>query len=175
MSSQVVTLEFPYFEEIALHGARELTNSNLGKKKYLTILTGIFFVVLGSAEILYIYIWGPAISWLVMSAITLACGLFILLTPWLAYRRTRQDIMASPNLGKEMKWTISSEGLRFQGEESSGYVSWRLVQKVEARQEGYLVFPQRKWAFWLPKEQFESDRDVELFESLVKSSGSTIV
>ena len=61
-----------------------------------------------------------------------------------------------------MRWEISAEKLVTEGGGSKAEIAWSHIIKALERKQGYLLFFQKRLAYWLPKSAMEKEDIIQL-------------
>jgi hypothetical protein len=96
---------------------------------------------------------------------------FFILAPVLIRVSARRQFKKMPFANKELTWEIDANRLRNFGDGAEASFEWKILFEVREVRDGFLLFPQRQFAHWLPKSAFNPKEDVEALRTLIRSSG----
>jgi hypothetical protein len=100
----------------------------------------------------------------------LLMGPFFCLLPFYTKRHLRRQFRGNPNANLEVTWDISAERLINSTRGSHSAFEWSKLVRISEARDGFLLFPQARLAFWIPKAAFLSDEEVEEFRRLVRDN-----
>ena len=84
---------------------------------------------------------------------------------WELHRRAKH----LSKINKHFKWEINEKELKSSTEGAETRFVWEKLLKIHERKNGFLLFPQKYFCYWLPKNAFRNESDVEWFRNVIKS------
>jgi len=161
--SKTIKIEYKYtFEEVVTSGL-EVT-------KAASKLTGILPWVGGAIMLLIVslsLVFGIAmIEFLDRFLFPMILATTFLAMP-LALRVTiKRAAKKRPDLNNIIKWTVDDKKLQNSTSDEGGHFLWSKIIKIHERKTGFLLFKQKKLAFWIPKTGFMNQADIESFKEM---------
>ena len=156
-----IYLEFEYTEAEAVRSVVELTRCANKSIVMLPWIGGLVIVMtlvfaLTGGENLFDF-----------SALLLF-GLLLASTPLLTLWTAKRDFRKNPGANKAIRWEINDEWLRNETIGTEARFVWEKLIKVVERKSGFLLFPQRRLAYWIPKRAFRGDKEMDEFRNSVR-------
>lgn len=120
--------------------------------------------------------FGAYMFWLkgVYTTLVVACALVVY---WYVLRWPLYKLQLSANFKKHiskdktLSWTIDTESFSITSENGGGSYKWSAVSDISESKSGFLV-RQYPVFYWLPKDSFESEDDIERFRNEILSKVS---
>jgi len=97
--------------------------------------------------------------------IVLFVGFFRFATPVVA---ARDFVRRNPNALGPMTQTVSSSGVRIQGELGEGTSPWKTYQRVRETRDLFLLYPQSNYSIIVPKRCFNSPDEIQRYREIIR-------
>jgi YcxB-like protein len=99
------------------------------------------------------------------AGIVLFVGFFRFATPLVA---ARDFVRKNPNALGPVTQTVSSSGVRVQGERGEGTSPWNAYQRVRETRDLFLLYAQSNFAIIVPKRCFSSPDEIERYRQIIR-------
>ncbi len=98
----------------------------------------------------------------------IACGTWLTLRYWIIGIGFRRDIRKNPHYGKDIKWTFTEQGYEvfLQGSETKS--DWNGFYECFITPDGFLLYPQKRIYYWIPKFGFSCPEEFSFVEGIIK-------
>jgi hypothetical protein len=155
--------QYRYSESEASRAAQEVTKAVAPFIRFLPFL-GILILVaavfskitLGLDEI-------PIVS--------IILGLILSLLPLLMRFQAKKQFRKNPSANAVISWKISEVMLEITTPGSQTSFRWKMLVGMRQVSDGFLLFPQTRIAYWIPKHAFQSEEDQASFADMARNSG----
>ncbi len=162
-----IKLEYRYTEDVAVQASMEITRS---LSKSYTIIPWLGAVLTVMAVVRFA-ITGDTSGYAVLPFFL---GIFFMMVPRMGIRKIRRHFRMNPMANKPLTWHIDESGLRNETEGAETRFDWDNVVKAVERKAGFILFMQARLGYWLPKEAFQGEQQMEAFRGLIRDKGLSL-
>jgi phosphotransferase system glucose/maltose/N-acetylglucosamine-specific IIC component len=157
-----ILAQFQYSESEAFRAKQEVTKAVAPVVRFLPVFgilllisAGVSKIMLGIGEIPI----GPIVF-----------GLILTLLPLITRFQTKKQFKLNPSANAIISWEISKDMLENKTPGSQTSFKWAMLVRIRQVRDGFLLFPQTRIAYWIPKHAFQSEDDVTAFADMARNS-----
>lgn len=157
----MLTIEFLFTEETAIDSTVEVTKAVSPSSRMLPAL-GLFFVLMAFWLMQQSAAFSVGFGPLIVGSLMLSAPL---ITRFVIIRRAK----SFPSIGQTIKWTFDDEKLVSETVGERSEFVWNKLIRVRESKKGFLLFPQPRLAYWIPRTAFKSQVEIDMFKEFVKN------
>jgi len=158
-----VQVRFWLTEEILLEGSLEVSAQEARFFRYVKPLGIVVLSVVLLTGFISFKAFATAFPFGLMALLLIMTG------PFQIFQLKRQ-IRRMKILNEEISWTFSTTGTEQVTKESKSQETWKVYHEAVRREKGFLLYPQKGIAYWLPFSAFNSVEDIEAVDQLIATN-----
>jgi len=173
-SIEPIQAQFKYTEAEAIRASVRVTNASSPFVRFIPWLGGfaLFNLVMGLLiTSFYPFKVKPSNDFHTINVFPIFVAVFMALWPLYIRYHAKRGFKKSPDANKIIMWTFSQSLIEHRMTNSLSSFAWNRLNLVRCFKDGFLLYPQPRLAFWIPKHAFTSNANLREFLSLVERSG----
>lgn len=97
-------------------------------------------------------------------------GVFFMLMPLITRYQAKRRFKKSRVAGQTFTWTFNGEKICNETDGANATFEWTKLVEIKEASDGFLLFPQRNIAHWIPKKAFATTSDIEIFRGFIRQN-----